>query len=694
MEHQLALFFKKGSVIQLDSILNNALSKDFGVDPAQYAQAINNINSIRQQLQDCTELDLYEQYLRLFKNVKHHFFSDMSHGIVKFQWQWRSSFDSSQKYSSNYAAFEVISVMYNYMASLTHVASQQAEDTSECYKQVGRLLVKAANISKAIRDYRVKHPELGVVPVDLTEHWLKACEFMFLAEAQEAFAKHVSLTRGPAHPLVLGLYWQAVEFYKQACDQFSAAPQSFRAKFPNLFWTHCRCCELILRAEYAIVKADEAQKANEFGDELAWLEQALNSLNTAANITATNPGGQGTTEPHPILLKKAREMLFNLRGRHEKAKVDNDKFFFAQIPEYEDLVFPQPKRLVDEVKGYEIEDIENFQNLLSPRQLQVYNENVTRFQTVYNTYYQQLDQLTTTGRQFLTSKGLGSVVQELPAELKTKLQGVIEKGGYTRIQTIANERNGLRTEVKRLLTNTSQALQSTTAPAEITSEVSGLMSVIAQAEAADKTADDQVMQYIPILSALDQGGIDAVAQNLAQPMIYGDQMQQQRAAMVQGKVKLLLNLFDERTKLLNDVKMEVDGAIEALRNPAKMGEVDMMFNQIDTKLQAVSEQQNNRQNAMISDIEQNHQGGPAQISNPNAQQQHFMLEQFTNIYDSIIGNMNQGLNWYRSFMVRVTDTCERASPYCITTNYQAPGNPMGGLPVFGQQPPYQPGSSS
>lgn len=443
MSQFIGIPLKKTSDVDTSKPLKQLLSTYYGSNEDKYDESIERLDKLRKDATfkgiegksttTLTALQRYYDQLKLFA-------AKCPINEVPINFKWKDAFDkssysflgSSSSLIIQSLGYERICVLFNLAASYSDIAATALnEDVHN--EHALQLAAKYFQISSGIL-LALKSDAPGVLGqrqslTDLNPSILDILHYLMLAQAQEAiFVKAVQNNMSDAS--LAKLASQCSDYYGECYKLI----QIVKSIWPEKEWfNQMHAKQLAYSAISDFHQSAVAGHANKYGEEISWLNHAVDSFKQAE-----------TKSPLMEFLQTYQKKVIK---RQEDAIKENDFIYHARVPEY---------RLLESVERFSLvkpapvpikflpESNDLFEGLLPLRVQQAWQKLDARRQEIVGQEVGALQEATTTLNGVLASLNLPASLEDapgvdLPQSLQDKSKYVRQKGGVAYVSRLINE---------------------------------------------------------------------------------------------------------------------------------------------------------------------------------------------------------------------------------------------------------------
>lgn len=443
MSQFIAVPLKKTSDVDLTKPLQQLISTYYGNEEQRYNESLEQLNKLRKDATfkgiegksttTLTALQRYYDQLRLFAGK-------CPINEVPINFKWKDAFDrSSYSFLSSSSsliiqslAYERVCVLFNLAASYSDVAATALNEdvhNEHALQLAAKYFQLASGIFLSLKSDAPAALGQRPTQTDLNPSILDILHYLMLAQAQEAiFVK--ACQNNMSDVSLSKLASQCSDYYGECYKLI----QIMKAIWPDKDWfNQIHAKQLIYNAISDFHQSSVAEKAQKFGEEIAWLNHAIECFKQA--------------ETKCTISEYLQQCQKKIIRRHENSVKENDFIYHARVPEY---------RLLDSVERFSLvkpapipnkflpESPDLFEGLLPLRVQQAWQKLEARKQEIAGAEVAQLQEATTTLNGILASLNLPASIEdapgvELPQSLQDKSKYVKQKGGINYVSKLINE---------------------------------------------------------------------------------------------------------------------------------------------------------------------------------------------------------------------------------------------------------------
>lgn len=442
MSHFIAVPLKRTSDVDLTKSLSQLISTYYGSDE-DYSNQLEQLNKLRKDAtfkgiegRSTTTLAALQSYYDQLKS----FACKCPINEVPINFKWKDAFDrsgfsflgSSSSLIIQSLAYERVSVLFNVAASFSDVAATALnEDVHN--EHALQLAAKYFQIASGVfLSLKTGAPEaLGTRSnhVDMNPSVLDILHYLMLAQAQEAIVVKAAQNH-MSDASLSKLASQCADYYAE-CYKLV---QLIKAIWPEKDWfNQMQAKQLVYSAISDYHQSAVAGTSKKFGEEIAWLNHALESFRQAESKCA--------------LAEFLQTYQKKITRRFEEAVKENDFIYHARVPEF---------RLLDPVERFSLvkpapvaskflpDSSDLFENLLPLKAQQAWQKLEARKQEIVGIEIGALQESTTSLNGILASLNLPASLEDapgvdLPQSLQDKSKYVRQKGGFEYVSKLINE---------------------------------------------------------------------------------------------------------------------------------------------------------------------------------------------------------------------------------------------------------------
>ncbi|KAI9300515.1 BRO1-like domain-containing protein [Cunninghamella echinulata] len=334
--------FKRTDDIDWIEPLKRYIVHHYQDDPEKYTQETYTLNRLRQDIRgagkDITGRDLLYRYYGQLELLDLRFPIDEKH--VKILFTWYDAFNG--KGTSQYSlAYEKASVIFNFAATLSCLASVQNRAEPDGRKKAFHFLQASAGMFEYINDNFLHAPSL-----DLSKETVHFLAELMLAQAQECFVEN-SIREKKKDGLIAKLASHAVWVYSNLVDDLQESTN--KGLMVDKSWlSMCQIKHLYYQALAQKYKASACEQDGQYGEQVARLTVAENVSKEASGKLATtflqqvqqlqssNNNGNSNTMPADsgsVMQELCKSLSATCHEKLAAATRDNDLIYHEQVPQ-------------------------------------------------------------------------------------------------------------------------------------------------------------------------------------------------------------------------------------------------------------------------------------------------------------------------------------------------------------------------
>lgn len=443
MTQFIAVPLKKTSDVDMVKPLRQLISTYYGEEEKKYADSFEQLNKLRKDATfkgiegrsttTLTALQRYYDQLKLFA-------SKCPIDEVPINFKWKDAFDrSSYSFLSGSSsliiqslAYERVCVLFNLAACYSDIAATALNEdvhNEHALQLAAKNFQLASGIFYALKSDAPAALGQRTPGPDLNPSILDILHYLMLAQAQESiFVKAAANNMSGASLAKLSA--QCSDYYAECYKLI----QIVKSIWPDKDWfnqIHAKHLAYIAISDF--YQSSVAGAASKFGEEIAWLNHAIENFKQAETKATIGEFLQ-------IFQKK-------ITKRQEEAIKENDFIYHARVPEY---------RLLDSVERFSLvkpaaipskfipESGDLFDGLLPLRVQQAWQKLEARKLEITSSEIAGLQEATTTLNGILASLNLPASIEDapgvdLPQSLQDKSKYVRQKGGIANVSKLINE---------------------------------------------------------------------------------------------------------------------------------------------------------------------------------------------------------------------------------------------------------------
>ena len=284
-------------------------------------------NSHKVALEDMALQDCHEYHAALLEFIKRGFpISDEGSSL---QLTWKACI-GPQTETHGSLDWDRACIVWNIAALESYLASIQSSD-KDGRKQAVRHSQMAASMMRYLQDSLISQNNFATVDLSLPS--LKFWESCMLAQAQ--CAAYQVAQDNPHHAVLSYLAMGAVPLFNDALKYSKDALLVSQLPAPTQEWgVHCKSWSMSMSARAAHHQAMAAQQSQNWGLEIAWLQETVKQLQSCKAFLESS--GNGTSLENVIDGK-----IHAVQDRLAQATKDNQMLYGEQVPSRLPTVLPK-----------------------------------------------------------------------------------------------------------------------------------------------------------------------------------------------------------------------------------------------------------------------------------------------------------------------------------------------------------------
>ncbi|KZV63101.1 BRO1-domain-containing protein [Peniophora sp. CONT] len=240
--------------------------------------------------------------------------------------------------------FERCATLYNLAARYSQLAMAEDRSKPEGVKQANGYYQHAAGVlSFLVRDGLPKLQATVTAddhPADLSEPFVKALEWLMLAQAQECVWQRAVLDR-MSNGVIARLAAQVSAYYGLALNTLSEAPSDIRHELPSGWLAHLETKQLHFDAASQYRQSINDLERNNYGSEIARLTAGRASAKKGYDVARR--AGSGLAQ---AVLEDIKSLLDIVEKNLKRAERDNDLIYHEDVPPASALASIPPTSMV------------------------------------------------------------------------------------------------------------------------------------------------------------------------------------------------------------------------------------------------------------------------------------------------------------------------------------------------------------